>query len=132
VAQAMNILVVSAYHHPAQVYGGPVPALRHLNQALALSGHRVTTYTTDANGPGDLRVPCGQPVMVDGLPVTYFRRWWFGREQKPRNLFFSPAMGRQLRRFLRPGADGGQSSAESRHSLYLLHPRQLRTMGLKR
>jgi glycosyltransferase involved in cell wall biosynthesis len=102
VAQAMNILVVSAYHHPAQVYGGPVPALRHLNQALALSGHRVTTYTTDANGPGDLRVPCGQPVMVDGLPVTYFRRWWFGREQKPRNLFFSPAMGRQLRR-LQPG-----------------------------
>ena len=98
----MNILVVSSYHHPAQLYGGPVPALRHLNQALALSGHRVTTYTTDANGAGDLTVPCGQPVRMDGLPVTYFPRWWFGREQKPRNLFFSPAMGRQLRR-LQPG-----------------------------
>jgi glycosyltransferase involved in cell wall biosynthesis len=98
----MNILVVSSYYHPAQVYGGPVPALRHLNQALALSGHRVTTYTTNANGAGDLTVPLGQPVMVDGLPVTYFPRWWFGREQKPRNLFFSPALGRQLRR-LQPG-----------------------------
>jgi glycosyltransferase involved in cell wall biosynthesis len=98
----MNILVVSSYHHPAQVYGGPVPSLRQLNQVLALAGHRVTTYTTDANGAGDLTVPCGQPVRVDGLPVTYFPRWWFGREQKPRNLFFSPAMGRQLRR-LQPG-----------------------------
>ncbi len=73
-------------------------------RSLALSrlGHRLTTYTTDANGPGDLAVSCGQPVMVDGLPVTYFPRWWFGRVQKPRHLFFSPALGWQLRR-LQPG-----------------------------
>lgn len=98
----MDILVISAYHQPAEVYGGPVPALCNLNKALARSGQNVTVYTTNANGAGDLAVPCGQPVMVDGLPVTFFPRWWFGRAQKPRNLFFSPAMGRQLRR-LQPG-----------------------------
>ena len=25
----MNLLIVSSYHHPAQVYGGPVQAIRH-------------------------------------------------------------------------------------------------------
>jgi glycosyltransferase involved in cell wall biosynthesis len=92
----MNILVVSSYYHPAHIYGGPVPALRHLNRALAFLGHGVTTYTTNANGTGNLKVSLEQPVMMDGLPVTYFPRWWFGRKQKPRNLFFSPHLGRQL------------------------------------
>jgi glycosyltransferase involved in cell wall biosynthesis len=92
----MNILVVSSYYHPAQVYGGPVPAIRHLNQALSRSGHRVTTYTTDANGTNDMKIPLGHPVTVYGLPVTYFPRWWFGKSLKPTNLFFSPGLGRQL------------------------------------
>jgi hypothetical protein len=35
------------------------PALRHLNQALALSGHGLTTYTTDASGAGDLAGAAG-------------------------------------------------------------------------
>jgi glycosyltransferase involved in cell wall biosynthesis len=96
--QAISILTVSSYYHPAQVYGGPVPAIRHLNQALALLGHRVSTYTTDANGPVELPVSLGQPVMMDGLPVTYFPRWWFGQAKKPFSLFFSRAMGRQLHR----------------------------------
>ncbi|MCG2771783.1 MAG: glycosyltransferase [Desulfobacterales bacterium] len=70
---------------------------------MALSGHKVTTYTTDANGAIDLTVLGQEVLMVDGLPVTYFPRWWFGRKQKPCNLFFSPIMGQQLRR-LQPGA----------------------------
>lgn len=101
----MNILTVSAYYHPAQVYGGPVPAIRLLNQALALSSHGITTYTTDANGAGNLSVSLRQPVMIDGVPVTYFPRWWFGREEKPPNLFFSPGMGQQLRRLKRENFD---------------------------
>jgi glycosyltransferase involved in cell wall biosynthesis len=73
-------------------------------RTLAISGRNleVCTYTTDANGAGDLNVPLRQTVMVDGLPVIYFPRWWFGRAIKPSNLFFSPEMGRQLRR-LQPG-----------------------------
>jgi glycosyltransferase involved in cell wall biosynthesis len=96
-AHPMNILTISPYYYPAQVYGGPVPAIRHLNQALSRSGHMVTTYTTDANGSEDLKMPLGLPVTVDDLPVTYFPRWWFGKSLKPSNLFFSPALGRQLK-----------------------------------
>jgi glycosyltransferase involved in cell wall biosynthesis len=98
----MNLLIISSYYCPAYIYGGPVGSIHKRSLALSRLGHKLTTYTTDANGAGDLAVPCGQPVRVDGLPVTYFPRWWFGRAQKPRNLFFSPAMGRQLRR-LQPG-----------------------------
>jgi glycosyltransferase involved in cell wall biosynthesis len=62
----------------------------------------VTTFTTDANGTGALQTPPGKPVSVDGLPVTYFRRWWFGRSKMPANLFFSPELGCKLRK-LPPG-----------------------------
>lgn len=98
----LNILVISSYYHPAAIYGGPVPVMRNLNRALIRIGHRVTTYTTDANGSGDLQVPRGQPLMVDGLPVRYFPRWWFGRGKKPSNIFFSPEMGKRLRE-IKPG-----------------------------
>lgn len=100
--RAMNILVVSAYYRPALIYGGPVESIHKRSQALSRLGHGITIYTTSANGAGDLAVPLDQPVKVDGLPVTYFPRWWFGQTQKPRNLFFSPALGRQLHR-LQPG-----------------------------
>jgi glycosyltransferase involved in cell wall biosynthesis len=94
----MDILVVSSYYYPAYRYGGPVPALRHLNRALALAGHGVTIYTTNANGAEDLPVLVGQPVIIDGLSVTYFPRWWFGQTKKPFSLFFSRALARQLHR----------------------------------
>ena len=97
VGPGLKILVVSSYYHPAFIYGGPVPALHHLNQALLKAGHNLRVYTTNANGTGDLSVPLKVPVDVDGLPVNYFPRWWFGRRQKPFTRFFSPAMGCQLR-----------------------------------
>lgn len=100
--KALNILTVCAYYHPALVYGGPVPAAHNLNRALVKSGHSVTVYTTDANGTGDLEAPTGCAVMVDEMPVYYFKRWWFGREAKPFSLFLSPAMGKKLAQ-LRPG-----------------------------
>ena len=98
----MNILVVSAYYRPGYIYGGPVKSIHKRTLALSRLGHRLTTYTTDANGAGDLMVPRGQVMIVDDLPVIYYPRWWFGKARKPSNLFFSPALGRQLRR-LQPG-----------------------------
>lgn len=100
--KSVQILVVSAYYRPAYVYGGPVESIHKRTLAISGPNLEVRTYTTDANGTEDLNEPLEQPVLVDGIPVTYFPRWWFGRAQKPRNLFFSPAMGRQLRR-LHPG-----------------------------
>jgi glycosyltransferase involved in cell wall biosynthesis len=102
VASPLRLLVITSYYHPAVVYGGPVPAIAAFNKTLAALGHEITVLTTDANGSSDLEVPLGQPVQVEGLPVTYFPRWWFGRKRKPFNLFFCPEMGKALRR-LKPG-----------------------------
>jgi len=96
--ERLNLLVVSSYYRPAIVYGGPVEVIHRGSLAVAALGHQVTTYTTDANGTGDLKVPRGRPILVDRLPVWYFPRWWFGRARKPFSIFFSPEMGRQLRR----------------------------------
>lgn len=74
----------------------------HLNKALATKGFQVVVYATAANGTGELGVPLGRPVEVDGLRVTYFPRWWFGREYKPFSLFLSPSLGRALKQ-LHPG-----------------------------
>lgn len=95
-ASLLRFLVVSSYYHPAAVFGGPVQSIKQLNAALSRLGHKVTVYTTDADGTGDLAVPRGQPVPVDGVPVTYFPRCWFGREKKPFNLFFSVELKKAL------------------------------------
>jgi glycosyltransferase involved in cell wall biosynthesis len=101
-SKRLKILMVASYYLPAVIYGGPGPALHRLNLELARQGHEVTVYTTDANGAGDLEVPLGQEVSVDGVPVWYFRRWWFGLNRKPMTLFFSRELRRKLNR-LRPG-----------------------------
>ncbi|MDD5640724.1 MAG: glycosyltransferase [Syntrophales bacterium] len=96
--KSLNILVISPYYFPAYVFGGPVPALLNLNKALTRLGHKLTAYTTNADGEWNLDVPLRKSVLVDGLPVYYFPRWWFSRDKKPFNIFFSPAMKRQLLR----------------------------------
>lgn len=98
----MRILTIAAYYYPATIYGGPVQCIQSHNKAVAQLGHLVMTYTTNANGGDDLNIPICQPLQVDGLPVTYFPRWWFGREKKPFSLFYSPDMRRALQR-LQPG-----------------------------
>jgi glycosyltransferase involved in cell wall biosynthesis len=91
-----KFLVVASYYRPAYIYGGPVESIHKRSLTLSRLGHNVMTYTTDANGVGDLEVPLGHPVTIDGLSVTYFPRWWFGQAKKPFSLFFSRALGRQL------------------------------------
>ncbi len=98
----MRILVVSSYYYPASIYGGPVKSIHKRSLYIKRLGCHLLTFTTAANGCNDLSLPLEQPVDTDGLPVIYFSRWWFGRWQKPFTLFFSPAMGRQLRQ-LQPG-----------------------------
>ena len=98
----LKILMVSAYYMPATVYGGPGPALHRLNRELISQGHEVTVYTTDANGNSNLEVHLGREVSVDGVPVWYFRRWWFGRTRKPLTVFISRELARKLNH-LRPG-----------------------------
>ncbi len=70
----MKILFIVPSYKPAYIYGGPVVAIARLAQCLVQLGHTVTVYTTTANGATELNVPVNQPVMVEGVPVHYFRR----------------------------------------------------------
>jgi glycosyltransferase involved in cell wall biosynthesis len=93
----LHILVVTSYYLPSSAYGGPLHSVHKRSVAIAQRGHQVTTYTTAADGVVDLEIPPNGLGLVDNLPVHYFRRWWFGRSQKPYEIFLSPEMGKQLR-----------------------------------
>ena len=70
----MNILFIVPSYKPAYIYGGPTVVIAKLAERLVSIGHKVTVYTTTANGKNELEVPVGKPVMVDGVTVKYFRR----------------------------------------------------------
>lgn len=97
-----KILVVSSYYKPAFIYGGPVNSIHRRSIAIRKYADKIITYTTNADGNKDLDLRSDQTIDVDGLPVWYFTRWWFGLTIKPANLFFSPAMGHRLS-LLKPG-----------------------------
>jgi glycosyltransferase involved in cell wall biosynthesis len=70
----MKILFVVASYKPAYIYGGPVVVIALLAESLVKLGHDVTVYTTTANGDLELDVKVGQPVLLDGVSVYYFKR----------------------------------------------------------
>lgn len=70
----MRILYVTPSYKPAYEAGGPVVSISAAAEHLAVRGHAVTVFTTNANGVHDLNVPLNQPVMVDGVEVWYFQR----------------------------------------------------------
>jgi len=45
-----------------------------LSEQLVAAGCKVAVFTTTANGPDELVVTKGEPQVVDGVPVTYYRR----------------------------------------------------------
>jgi glycosyltransferase involved in cell wall biosynthesis len=71
----MHIGVVVPYYKPASIYGGPVRSVSALCEGLIKAGAQVTVLTTNANGAELLTVPTGQPLDVDGVQVSYYRRW---------------------------------------------------------
>jgi glycosyltransferase involved in cell wall biosynthesis len=78
----MKLLHVVASYAPAWRYGGPIQSVAALCQGLASHGEDVTVFTTNIDGPRDLPVPLGQPVLRDAVKVHYFqvqspRRWSF-------------------------------------------------------
>ena len=87
----LRILQVVASYYPAVRYGGPIRSVHGLSAALVQRGHEVHVYTTNVDGPFNLDVPLDRPVDLDGVQVHYFP------VRAPRRLFWSPALGRQLR-----------------------------------
>ncbi|MGG2201584.1 glycosyltransferase [Paenibacillus validus] len=53
-------------------YGGPVKAVLEMSKALANLGHEVRIFTTDQDGDDRLSVPLFEPVVKDGVEITYF------------------------------------------------------------
>lgn len=70
----MNILFIVPSYKPAYIYGGPIVVIAMLAERLVLLGHRVTVYTTTANGKTELPVAAGKEEIVDGVKVIYFKR----------------------------------------------------------
>jgi glycosyltransferase involved in cell wall biosynthesis len=58
----------------AQRYGGPSYAVGALGKSLLDKGVDVVIATTDADGPGRLAVPLGEPTQWHGMPIHYFPR----------------------------------------------------------
>lgn len=71
-AESLRFLIVTIYYKPAYVYGGPVRSLSALAEGLVQQGVSVSVFATDANGATRLDVPLREPVMVDGVTVTYY------------------------------------------------------------
>ena len=71
-----KVLVIAPAYSPANIYGGPIPAVHEFNKALIRNGLDVTVYTTNANGAVNLAVDCGREILIDGVKVFYFSRCW--------------------------------------------------------
>lgn len=65
---------ISASYKPAFIYGGPTMSVSMLSGQLSGDDCQVTVFTTTANGANELNVVPGATVLVDGVPVTYFKR----------------------------------------------------------
>jgi len=70
----LKILQINASYKPAFIYGGPTMSVSKLCEQLVKAGCDVDVFTTTANGADELNVVSGQPVPVDGMRATYFKR----------------------------------------------------------
>jgi glycosyltransferase involved in cell wall biosynthesis len=82
----VKLLQVTASYLPATRYGGLIVSVHGLCRALAARGHDVHVYTTSVDGAADSPVPHGEPVVLDGVHVWYFR------SEAMRRLYYAPAM----------------------------------------
>lgn len=103
----MRILHVVASYLPAVRYGGTIVSVHGLCRALAARGHDVDVFTTSVDGDGDSPVVHGEPVLLDGVRVWYFR------SRHLRRLFYAPALGAALR------ARTGEADVVHTHAIYL-------------
>jgi glycosyltransferase involved in cell wall biosynthesis len=69
-----QILHVSASYKPAYVYGGPTISISTLCEKLLASGQSLEVATTTANGKEDFSYKDGERVIIDQVPVNYFKR----------------------------------------------------------
>ena len=81
---------ICAAYKPAYIYGGPTMSVSMLSEQLAKAGVITVVFATTANGKNELPVIPNQPVNVDGVTVTYFKRLTKDHSH------FSPALLKKL------------------------------------
>ena len=86
----MRILQINASYKPAYIYGGPTMSVSKLGEQLIKAGCDIEVFTTTANGDTELQVVPGERVLIDNVPVTYFKRLTKDHSH------FSPALLRHL------------------------------------
>lgn len=70
----MKIIHIIPSYKPAYIYGGPTMSVAKLCEALVKTEVEIEVFTTTANGLTELDVVPGEKVVVDDVPVTYFKR----------------------------------------------------------
>ena len=71
----MKILHIIPSYKPAYIYGGPIYSVSAVCEWQARAGHQVFVYTTTANGVSELEVVASEPYLIEGVCVTYFKRF---------------------------------------------------------
>ena len=70
----VKIIQINASYKPDYVYGGPALSVSRLCEGLVRHGAHLEVLTTTANGNQELPVKANRRVVVDNVPVTYFKR----------------------------------------------------------
>jgi len=95
----LKILHITASYKPAYIYGGPIQSVAKLCEAIAAEAQQnridIAVFTTTANGITELNVDTSTPKEIDGVRVSYFKRWTKDHSH------FAPALLLQLRKVLR-------------------------------
>ena len=136
----MKIIQITASYKPAYIYGGPIQSVGKLcetlmgisdgrladgdkyEEATGIAEKRSFDYaqddkqfalavlTTTANGNEELEVSIGEPFLVEGVAVTYYKRWTKDHSH------FSPGLLWGLHKVLRQAQDDKRNNADDKQS----------------
>ncbi|MFD2161039.1 XrtY-associated glycosyltransferase XYAG1 [Paradesertivirga mongoliensis] len=70
----MKLIQINASYKPAFIYGGPTMSVSKLSEVLAARNLAIEVLTTSANGMEELNIQPGESVVVDNVPITYYKR----------------------------------------------------------
>ncbi|MEH2449587.1 MAG: glycosyltransferase [Nostoc sp.] len=70
----LKILHYIPVYAPAWQFGGPVLSVSQLCEGLAALGHQVEVFTSNAGLNNQPKLPLNQPVIRNGVKVTYFQQ----------------------------------------------------------
>ncbi|MBG1260307.1 glycosyltransferase [Nostoc commune] len=70
----LKILHYIPVYAPAWQFGGPVLSVSQLCEGLATLGHEVEVFTSNAGLNNQSELPLNQPVIRNGVKVTYFQQ----------------------------------------------------------